>query len=143
LDQLSDIWLMYKKDAGLKIYLQGNHCTTRCLLVTCNAVCVPTDKHTYVEYKRLKTGVEENNYMFRPSSGWAIIRLKVEYRRKLIYYNVDIKNGGTRSRFTVFGEVCSSIYRVYSCFLQQFENTVVLRRTFIYLISTIPEDRCL
>jgi hypothetical protein len=26
------------------------------------------------------------------------------------------------------------------CFLQQFENTVVLRRTFIYLISTITES---
>jgi hypothetical protein len=41
---------------------------------------------------------EEINYMFRPFSGWAIIRLRLEYRRKLIYtyYNVDIKNGGTR-----------------------------------------------
>jgi hypothetical protein len=39
--------------------------------------------------------VEENNYMFRPFSGWAIIRLRLEYRRNLIYYNVDIKNGGT------------------------------------------------
>jgi hypothetical protein len=38
--------------------------------------------------------VEENNYMFQPSSGWAIIRLRLEYRRKLIYYNVDIKNVG-------------------------------------------------
>jgi hypothetical protein len=38
--------------------------------------------------------VEENNYMFRPFSGWAIIRLRLEYRRKLIYYNVDIKNWG-------------------------------------------------
>jgi hypothetical protein len=37
--------------------------------------------------------VEENNYMFRPFSGWAIIRLRLEYRRKHIYYNVDIKNG--------------------------------------------------
>jgi hypothetical protein len=41
--------------------------------------------------------VEENNYMFRPLSGWAIIRLRLEYRRKLMYYNVDIKNGGTMS----------------------------------------------
>jgi hypothetical protein len=41
--------------------------------------------------------VEGNNYMFRPFSGWAIIRLRLEYRRNLIYYNVDIKNGGTRS----------------------------------------------
>jgi hypothetical protein len=57
--------------------------------------------------------VEENNYMFRPFSGWAIIRLGLEYRRKHIYCNVDIKNGGTRSRFTMFGEVCSYIYRVW------------------------------
>jgi hypothetical protein len=41
--------------------------------------------------------VEENNYMFRPFSRWAIIRLRLEYRRKLIYCNLDIKNGGTRS----------------------------------------------
>jgi hypothetical protein len=67
--------------------------------------------------------VEENNYMFRPFSGWAIIRLRLEYRRKLVYCNVDIKNGGT-----------------ISCFLQQFENTVVLRRTFIHLISTSIES---
>jgi hypothetical protein len=33
--------------------------------------------------------VEEINYMFRPFSGWAIIRLKLEYRRKLIHYIVD------------------------------------------------------
>jgi hypothetical protein len=60
--------------------------------------------------------VEEINDMFRPFSGWAIIRLRLEYRRKLIYYNVDIKNGGMRSCFTMF--------------------PVVLRRTFIHLIST-------
>jgi hypothetical protein len=36
--------------------------------------------------------VEENSYMFRPFSGWVIIRLRLEYRRKRIYYNVDIKN---------------------------------------------------
>jgi hypothetical protein len=57
--------------------------------------------------------VDEINYMFRPFSGWAVIRLRLEYRRKLIYYNVDIKNGGPRSRFTMFGEVCSYIYRVW------------------------------
>jgi hypothetical protein len=49
--------------------------------------------------------VEEINYIFRPFSGWAIIRLRLQYRRKLIYYNVDIKNGGTRSRFIMYGEV--------------------------------------
>jgi hypothetical protein len=41
---------------------------------------------------------KKTNYMFRPFSVWAIIRLRLEYGRKLIYYNVDIKNGGTRSR---------------------------------------------
>jgi hypothetical protein len=56
--------------------------------------------------------VEEISYMFRPFPGWAIIRLRLEYRRKHIYYNVDIKNRGTRSRFTMFGEVRS--YRVYT-----------------------------
>jgi hypothetical protein len=30
--------------------------------------------------------------MFRPFSGWAIISLRLEYRRKLLYYNVDIKH---------------------------------------------------
>jgi hypothetical protein len=58
--------------------------------------------------------VEENNYMFRPLSGWAIIRLRLEYRRKHIYYNVGIKNGGKRSRFTMFGEVCSYIYAMWN-----------------------------
>jgi hypothetical protein len=43
--------------------------------------------------------VEELNYMFRPISGWAIIRLILEHRRKLLYYNVDIKNGGNEISF--------------------------------------------
>jgi hypothetical protein len=92
--------------------------------------------------------VEEINYMFRLFSGWAIIRLRLEYRRKLIYYNVDIKNGETRSRFTMFGEVHSYIYRVW-CYRRCVaiytgcgicENTVVLRQTFIHLISTSIES---
>jgi hypothetical protein len=37
--------------------------------------------------------VEENSYMFRPCSGLAIIGLRPENRRKLIYYNVDVKHG--------------------------------------------------
>jgi hypothetical protein len=57
---------------------------------------------------------KENNYMFRPFSGWAIIKLRPEYRRKHIYYNVDIKTGGTRSRFTMFGEVCSCICAMWN-----------------------------
>jgi hypothetical protein len=32
--------------------------------------------------------VEQIN-MFRPFSGWAIIRLKLEYLRKLTHYNVN------------------------------------------------------
>jgi hypothetical protein len=43
--------------------------------------------------------VEENNYTFRLFSGWAIIRLRLEYRRKLMCYNVDIKNGGSEISF--------------------------------------------
>jgi hypothetical protein len=48
--------------------------------------------------------IVEENYMFRPFPGWAIIRLRLEYRRKLIYCSVDIKHGGMRYRFTMFGE---------------------------------------
>jgi hypothetical protein len=33
--------------------------------------------------------VEEINYMLRPFSVWAIVRLKLEYLRKLTHYNVD------------------------------------------------------
>jgi hypothetical protein len=33
--------------------------------------------------------VEEINYVFRPFCGWTIIRLKLDYRSKLIHYNVD------------------------------------------------------
>jgi hypothetical protein len=51
--------------------------------------------------------------MFRPVSEWAIIRLRPEYWIKLIYCNVDIKNGGTRSGFTMFGEERSYIYRMW------------------------------
>jgi hypothetical protein len=76
--------------------------------------------------------VEENNYMFRPFSGWAIIRLRLEYRRKLIYYNVDIKNGGTISRFTMFGEVCSYIHAMW--------NLRWLRLYLSCLISTSIES---
>jgi hypothetical protein len=110
--------------------------------------------------------------MFRPFSGLAIIRLRLEYRRKHIYpyYNVHIKNGGTRSRFTMFGEVRSGISfphswcphssiwvfsdilvstwwwstqkwaETCSWFLQEFENTVLLRRIFIHLISISTES---
>jgi hypothetical protein len=49
--------------------------------------------------------VEEINYMFRPFSGLSIIRLRLEYWRKLIHYNLDIKNGETRSCLTMFGEM--------------------------------------
>jgi hypothetical protein len=62
---------------------------------------VPTQTYLLVEIKWLNVRltqlyfqfVEENNYMFRPFSGWAIIRLRLEHREKFIYYNVDIKHG--------------------------------------------------
>jgi hypothetical protein len=68
--------------------------------------------------------------MFRPISGWAIIRLRLEYRIKLIYYNVDIKNGGTRSRFTIFGDVRSYIYAPWNLWFHGFHiayifNTII------------------
>jgi hypothetical protein len=50
--------------------------------------CINVRRHTTV-FKI----VEEINYMFRPFSGWATIGLRLEYRRKLLYYNVDIKHG--------------------------------------------------
>jgi hypothetical protein len=53
--------------------------------------------------------VEENNYMVRPFSVWAIIRLRLEYRRKPIYYNVDIKNGERDLVLQCLGR-CVAIY---------------------------------
>jgi hypothetical protein len=85
--------------------------------------------------------VEENNYMFRPFSGWAIIRLRLEYLRKPIYYKVYIL------------DVHIVVYEFSPIFLSQpndgppregpkhvvdlFNNLkiVMLRRTFIHLIS--------
>jgi hypothetical protein len=58
--------------------------------------------------------VEEINYMFWPFSGWAIIRLRLEYLRKLIHYNADIKNGGTRCHFTKVGEVHIYVYVMWN-----------------------------
>jgi hypothetical protein len=50
--------------------------------------------------------VEENNYIFWPFYRWSIIRLRLEYRRKLVYYSVDIKNGGNEiSVYNVLGGV--------------------------------------
>jgi hypothetical protein len=66
--------------------------------------------------------VEEINYMLRPFSAWVIIRLRLEYRRKFIYYNVDIKNGEKRSRFTMFGEV-----RSYICTLNWYQYWITQR----------------
>jgi hypothetical protein len=53
--------------------------------------------------------VEEINYMFRPFSGWDIIRLRLEYLRKLMHYNVENKNGGTRSHLQCLGR-CVAVY---------------------------------
>jgi hypothetical protein len=78
--------------------------------------------------------VEENNYIFRPFSGWAIIRLRLEYRRKLIYCNVDIKNGRTRSRFTMFGEVCGYTYAMWNLQWLQFRDSCVLSKQGFQMI---------
>jgi hypothetical protein len=70
--------------------------------------------------------VEEINDMFRPFSEWVIIRLRLEYQRKLICYNVDIKNGETRSRFTMFGEVRSYILNYTTGMMPpELSNTIV------------------
>jgi hypothetical protein len=112
--------------------------------------------------------VEENNYMFRPFSGWAIIRLRLEYRRKLSTTIWTSRMGELDLVLRYLEEVCSSFpltwcphcsiwvfsdilvsaclwpiqKRAETCswFLHQFENTVVLRRTFIHLISTSIES---
>jgi hypothetical protein len=63
--------------------------------------------------------VEENNYMFRPFSGWAIIRLRLEYREKLILQRGHQEWGNEISSYNVWG---------------------VLRRIFIHLISTSIES---
>jgi hypothetical protein len=34
--------------------------------------------------------VEEINYMFRPFSGWTIVRLRLEYRRNPIHIKFDV-----------------------------------------------------
>jgi hypothetical protein len=72
--------------------------------------------------------------MFPPFSGWAIIRLRPEYPRKLIYYSVDIKNGGTRSRFTMFGEVCG-----YATPQTLYDYISFLRYSILNLMMVHPE----
>jgi hypothetical protein len=55
--------------------------------------------------------VEEINYMFRPFSGWAIIRLKPEYSRNLTHYNVDYTSRmGERDLVLQFLGRCLAIY---------------------------------
>jgi hypothetical protein len=44
------------------------------------------------------------------------------------------------SKRAVFGNSVSGMWEGGHCFLQQFENTVALRRTFIHLISTSIES---
>jgi hypothetical protein len=77
--------------------------------------------------------VEEINYMFRLFTGWAIIRLKLEF---LMY--------STRCSVWVFSDTLVSNWwwptqkmaETCSWFLQQFENTIVLRLPYTHLIST-------
>jgi hypothetical protein len=58
--------------------------------------------------------VEENNYMFRPFSGWAIIRLRLEYRRKLRNNNVNVKHGERDLVLQCLGRSCvtTDIYQL-------------------------------
>jgi hypothetical protein len=56
--------------------------------------------------------IEEINYMFRPFSGWAIIRLKLEYLRNLIHYNVDYTSRmGERDPVSQWLGRCVAIYK--------------------------------
>jgi hypothetical protein len=47
--------------------------------------------------------VEENNYMFQPFSGWAIVRLRLEYRRKHILQCGYQEWGNENSFYNVWG----------------------------------------
>jgi hypothetical protein len=78
--------------------------------------------------------VEEINYMFRPFSGLAIIRLRLEYRIKLLYYNVYIKHGERDrvlqclggGRVTIYMR-CLQLYRVFCKFIDTWAGVVFLR----------------
>jgi hypothetical protein len=70
------------------------------------------------------------------------VRLRLEYRRKHVYYNVDIKNGGTRSRFTMFGEECSYIYRVWCYRGVAIYTGVVLQGVCSYIYGVGCNRRC-
>jgi hypothetical protein len=70
--------------------------------------------------------VEENNYMFRPFSGLAIIKLRLEYRRKLIYCTTMwiLSMGNEISFYNVCGgvwlyirDVDSAMFSTLSCLL--------------------------
>jgi hypothetical protein len=73
--------------------------------------------------------VEENNYMFQPFSGWAIIRLRLEHQGKLIL-QCGYQAWGTRSRFTMFGEECSYIYVMWT-----------LMFTTLFVVSSVSSTR--
>jgi hypothetical protein len=45
--------------------------------------------------------VEENNYMFRPFSVWAIIRLRLEYWRHLISTSIESHNGDDATKVCI------------------------------------------
>jgi hypothetical protein len=50
--------------------------------------------------------VEENNYMFRPYYGWAIIRLRLEYREKTHILQCGHQEWGKKiSFYNVWGGV--------------------------------------
>jgi hypothetical protein len=59
--------------------------------------------------------IEKINCMFRPFSESVIIRLRLKYWRNLIYYSVDIKNKGTRSRLPIL-DVHTVVYELSPVF---------------------------
>jgi hypothetical protein len=77
--------------------------------------------------------VEENNYMFQPFSGWAIIRLRLEYRRKsqpdngpprkrpkhVVFFN-NLKIQLLRRTFTHFISNSSFIHSIAMCRMRRF-----------------------
>jgi hypothetical protein len=67
-----------------------------------------------------------------PFSGWGIIRLRLEYRRKLIYYNVDIKHGEWDLVLQCLGRSVAIYTRCGLCDVYDFICRVVCKFTCRY-----------
>jgi hypothetical protein len=79
--------------------------------------------------------VEGNNYMFRPFSWWVIIRLRLEYWRKLIYYNVNIKHGERDLVLQCLGRSVAIYMRCGLCDVHDF-----ICHVFCKFIDTFKDD---